>query len=387
MKDQYKQVPRGLLSRPLFSMGLSLLDHSNPQPGVRATPWRGIREGLMSSNVARQQEIEQYRAAQEAERQRRQFEIEQKQREQALLQEHLQRAEQEKRRAYLDMFAKSGGKPIQVPDDRAPGGFQTITPDQALARSMAPEDYAKEILEQRTSSNSVLAKINPKDWTPESLAAYYASGQDEQSRKLELLKPAPDRFPPHFVPVYLDDGSIGMANSRTGEVVNTGQTGGRYSPETQGRVARAKSKEGAIGAAEGEAEVQLGPYKQQVNFITDRVEELKKHPGKTKYVGTVTGGMQALYPGSDAANFKSRFDQVSGFAFAAAYETLKGAGQITEFEAQTAAKALNRMNRATTVEEFDAALDSFVESVTLGLNKIYAKTGKMPEDWSYEGSE
>ena len=185
MADQYKQVPRGLLSRPLFSMGLSLLDHSNPQPGVRATPWRGIREGLMSSNVARQQEIEQYRAAQEAERQRRQFEIEQKQREQDLFNVYRQRAEAEARKDYINRYIESGGQgDITLPDG------STITPDQALARGVGADEWGKkqlEVLSRKPDDPTVMLKNKQTGqtrlFTPQEAGAAFNTGQWEIAEK------------------------------------------------------------------------------------------------------------------------------------------------------------------------------------------------------------
>ena len=63
-------------------------------------------------------------------------------------------------------------------------------------------------------------------------------------------------------------------------------------------------------------------------------------------------------PGTDAAGFMARFDQIKGSSFLEAFESLKGGGAITEKEGQKGTDAINRMSTATDEKEFiRAALD------------------------------
>lgn len=83
------------------------------------------------------------------------------------------------------------------------------------------------------------------------------------------------------------------------------------------------------------------------------IDELLAHPGRDIATGS-TAWVPAV-PGTKQADFINRFDQIKGQAFLAAFESLKGGGAITEVEGRAATQAINRLNRATTKGEFDAA--------------------------------
>jgi len=98
----------------------------------------------------------------------------------------------------------------------------------------------------------------------------------------------------------------------------------------------------------------------------------KPHPGFEYAVGF--GLPVQMVPGTEAANFKTLFDQVKGSAFLQAFETLKGGGQISEKEGEKATSALNRMNLAQTEPEFIKAALEFKSVVQNGIANAKAKT-------------
>jgi len=97
----------------------------------------------------------------------------------------------------------------------------------------------------------------------------------------------------------------------------------------------------------------------------------KPHPGFENAVGF--GLPLQMVPGTEAANFKTLFDQVKGSAFLQAFETLKGGGAISEKEGEKATSALNRMNLAQTEPEFIKAALEFKSVVQNGLANARAK--------------
>jgi len=100
----------------------------------------------------------------------------------------------------------------------------------------------------------------------------------------------------------------------------------------------------------------------------------KPHPGFENAVGF--GLPLQMVPGTEAANFKTLFDQVKGSAFLQAFETLKGGGAISEKEGEKATSALNRMNLAQTEPEFIKAALEFKSVVQNGLANARAKASK-----------
>ncbi|HNG03539.1 MAG TPA: hypothetical protein PLQ71_16750, partial [Nitrospira sp.] len=88
------------------------------------------------------------------------------------------------------------------------------------------------------------------------------------------------------------------------------------------------------------------------------IEGSKPHPGFQNAVGATWLPGAQFIPGTDAAGFMSRFDQIKGASFLEAFESLKGGGAITEKEGAKGTDAINRMSTSTDEEEFiRAALD------------------------------
>jgi hypothetical protein len=84
----------------------------------------------------------------------------------------------------------------------------------------------------------------------------------------------------------------------------------------------------------------------------------KAHPGFETSVGATLAPGARYIPGTDAADFAARFDQIKGTSFLEAFESLKGGGAITEKEGQKGTEAINRMSLAQSENEFTrAALD------------------------------
>ena len=105
------------------------------------------------------------------------------------------------------------------------------------------------------------------------------------------------------------------------------------------------------------------------------VEGTKPHPGFETAVGATWLPGARFIPGTDAANFQSRFDQIKGSAFLEAFEILKGGGAITNVEGEKGTAAINRMALAQDEAEFIAAARDVQNIMISGIKKAKARLG------------
>ena len=103
------------------------------------------------------------------------------------------------------------------------------------------------------------------------------------------------------------------------------------------------------------------------------VEGTKPHPGFETAVGATWLPGARFIPGTDAANFQSRFDQIKGASFLEAFEILKGGGAITNVEGEKGTAAINRMALAQDEAEFIAAARDVQNIMNSGIKKARAR--------------
>lgn len=138
-------------------------------------------------------------------------------------------------------------------------------------------------------------------------------------------------------------------------------------PALQGAIAGAR----AGGRMTAESDVQtlsdLPTVEASAAEIDTLLSELAAHPGKSQAVGTRS--MLPVIPGSPAAGFVARLEQVQGKTFLQAYQSLKGGGAITEIEGKKAEQAIGRLNRAQSEEDFNQAVSDLQDVVAVGLSR------------------
>jgi len=101
-------------------------------------------------------------------------------------------------------------------------------------------------------------------------------------------------------------------------------------------------------------------------------EGTKPHPGFETAVGATWLPGSRFVPGTSAADFQARYEQLKGASFLEAFETLKGGGQITEKEGEKATAAVNRMALAQSEAEFISAAREVQNILNTGIKN--AKT-------------
>ena len=102
----------------------------------------------------------------------------------------------------------------------------------------------------------------------------------------------------------------------------------------------------------------------------------KAHPGFQNAVGATWLPGARFVPGTDAAGFMSRFDQIKGASFLEAFESLKGGGAITEKEGQKGTDAINRMSTSTDEKEFIRAAMDLQDVIRKGVSNAQSRASR-----------
>jgi len=102
----------------------------------------------------------------------------------------------------------------------------------------------------------------------------------------------------------------------------------------------------------------------------------KTHAGFQDAVGATWLPGARFVPGTDAAGFMSRFDQIKGASFLEAFETLKGGGSITEKEGQKGTDAINRMSTSTSEKEFIRAAMDLQDVIRKGVSNAQTRASR-----------
>jgi hypothetical protein len=118
--------------------------------------------------------------------------------------------------------------------------------------------------------------------------------------------------------------------------------------------------------------------KQEVRDAKGKVIQAatKPHPGFENAVGTTWLPGARFVPGTNAADFMSRFDQIKGSSFLEAFESLKGGGSITEKEGAKATDAINRMSTSQSEKEFMAAARDLQEVIRKGVANAQTRASR-----------
>lgn len=144
-----------------------------------------------------------------------------------------------------------------------------------------------------------------------------------------------------------------------------------------GQIAGATAAGKVSGEAGAQAQIDLPRVRDNANQALKTIDSFEKHPG-FKYVF----GWDSVAPtiaGSSQAGALSYYDQIKGKTFLEAFNSLKGAGQITEVEGQKATDAIARLNRAQSENDAKVALADLREVIEAGRTRAEKKAGAEPQ--------
>jgi hypothetical protein len=114
-----------------------------------------------------------------------------------------------------------------------------------------------------------------------------------------------------------------------------------------------------------EAQLGMGQTVQQAQEALGLIESIRTNPA----LGARTGLMGTLpaIPGTPGADFDAMAEQLKGKVFMTAFQSLKGAGAITEQEGRAATVAIARLSRAQSSEGYTKALGDLERVIKSGV--------------------
>jgi hypothetical protein len=259
------------------------------------------------------------------------------------------------------------------------GAFAQYRNQQKLAQlnSEDADAFAQFATEK---GNPELANVASR-LSPESREAYYLSMALPQSqnsnipsaiREFEYYKTLPTEQQAQYLGVKRNIAGEGGIVRSTGAIETLGgygeagaqKTGMEQTAKNVSDLNYKPSIAGKSTFAEGKAEEDVKAQEKfnKVNAdasnLTSLLDTLTTHPGVPDLFGAKGGGAILSYvgkkepiAGSNAAGAKALFDQVKGQQFLQAFENLKGGGQISEKEGESATKALSALNENISEKE------------------------------------
>jgi hypothetical protein len=247
---------------------------------------------------------------------------------------------------------------------------------QREGRAQAQEQRTAESAERDTPEyrraaleKNIAAGIYPPETRNDpAWRAYIETGQNFPAARVGLGTPSyvvgPDQKYHEFRP------------STSGQPVETVYPQG-YEPLPPEEVARRKSEAQALGKTVATAKAQLPALQDQAETnIRDIQSLIDNKEGREAATGTFRGRLdpsdwrQALLLGSKGVDFANKFKQVAGGeAYLSGIGVFRGLGHLSNQEGDAAKSAYNRMNRATSSDEFESAAKDAQRIYRLGLER------------------
>lgn len=143
------------------------------------------------------------------------------------------------------------------------------------------------------------------------------------------------------------------------------KTGAIVGVEQKDLAGAAKAKE--VGEGQGKAQVAAPGDIQNAENALSLVEQIRSHPyldrgtGSTSYFNTIRG--------TGGYDFQNMVDQAKSGAFLTAIQQMRGLGALSNAEGSAATAAVNRMNTASSKEEFLAATKEYEKYVRQGMER------------------
>jgi hypothetical protein len=136
----------------------------------------------------------------------------------------------------------------------------------------------------------------------------------------------------------------------------------------------------ALGQAEADALTGIGGAVAKAEITVDLIDQIIADPALPSITGMIQGTLPAGTPviggGQAGIDLNTKIEQLKGRVFLEAFESLKGAGQITEREGAAAQAALARLDRAQSVEAYTAALTELRTIVVTATERAKARADR-----------
>lgn len=253
----------------------------------------------------------------------------------------------------------------QTGEELTPANFMTkaVTTANRLGLKNQKRELDRQLLEARIAtegaqadSYNALAEDRRRPGSGSSSGGGGSRGTEFERLLTEYQDPATDPARREMIGVYLNRKSGGLG---------------------AGLTPLEKKQQEALGKNSGEIAADLPNIIANADTTIMQVDNMLADPGLSTVVGAkgLTGGLVAgqIIPGTDAANFKTRLDQLKGGQFLQAYQQLKGGGAISEVEGAKAESAIARMDTAQTEKAFRQAAEEYKEIIRKGVERAKEK--------------
>lgn len=153
----------------------------------------------------------------------------------------------------------------------------------------------------------------------------------------------------------------------------------QYDPTVKARIAQATAEGKATGEAVAGAQLGLGQEEAKTAQSLALIEKALAHPGRATATGaSAKFDPRNAIPGTAAYDFNILSEQLKGQAFLEAFESLKGAGAITDREGQAATVAMARLDTAQSEQEYEKALIELRQIMMNAIDRQRQRAGQAP---------
>lgn len=128
-----------------------------------------------------------------------------------------------------------------------------------------------------------------------------------------------------------------------------------------------KAAQEEIGTAQGKAAVAAPGDLQAGLNAKELIADIRNDPYKERGTGFSSYGNSIR--GTGGYDFQNKVDQAKSGAFLTAIQQMRGLGALSNSEGGAATAAVNRMNTASSMKEFDAALNDYEKIIDQGIAK------------------
>jgi len=133
-----------------------------------------------------------------------------------------------------------------------------------------------------------------------------------------------------------------------------------------------------IGTSQANTKVALPSAIDQAQDTYRVINDLENHPGLNKGTG-LNSVFYTKVPGTNAYDFKNTHDQLVGKTFMQAFNSLRGAGAITDTEGKAATAAISKIaDLKQSPESYKKEFAILKNTVNTGLKNMYQKAGVEP---------
>jgi hypothetical protein len=143
-------------------------------------------------------------------------------------------------------------------------------------------------------------------------------------------------------------------------------------PMTPGEQAAQKTEAVSMAKAKATAMATLPKVSDQVATNIAGLNALKTHEGRDAATGGIYGQLpdDSYLLGEKGRDFRNSLVQVKGQAYLAGFDTLRGAGAISNSEGQAARDAIAALSTVTSAKQFDDQIDKIKKYYQMGVDRL-----------------